>query len=158
MTHYAADQRLEQRKMRATKYERIDLAAPQRLQILFCDSLERRSDIDLRCKRGVILDRALRHADALLGYLDESRRSRGKHGDSRIQVANRLRIGIRLNRGLRCNDPDSLIARCVRSRACTRFDNPDDGNGKRLLGMSQTRCSSGVACDNDELDPALHQP
>ena len=84
MTHHAADQRLEQRKMCATKDERIDLAAPQRLQILFGDSLKRRSDIDLRRKRGVVLDRALSHADALLGYLDEPRRSRGKHGDARI--------------------------------------------------------------------------
>ena len=157
-SHHAADERLEQREVRAPQHERVDVAAAQRLEVLAGDLLERRTDVHGGHEGGEILDGALGHAQALLGYLHETRRGRGEHGDAGIEMADGLGIGVRLHRGLRGDHAHAAVLRGMGRSAGARLHHADDRHGKRPLRMRQAGRRGRVARDDDELHPALDQP
>ena len=116
VTDNAADKRFKHGVMRAAKHERVDFATTQRFKIVAGDFLERRANVNLARKAREVFDGASRHANSLLDDVDELRRSRGKHRDARVDIANSLRIAARFNRALRGDDAHAAVFRRRRER------------------------------------------
>ena len=159
MTHHAADQRLEHGIMRTPKHERIDVAAPKRLEIILRNLLECRADVDLRGSARQIFDRAFAHADTLFDDVYELWRCRGKHRDAGVDMADGARIAFAFHGPLRRDNANTTVLRSGRAAArapgCTRADH---GHREILLRMLKTGGRRRVAGNDEQFDASVKQP